>query len=137
MDTPSPFSELGEWLGDRGYAESSEPVSPSFGDRAVRFEREGVVVRLWSDRGDWYVDVGGFHWERSWDPDLWKAWLDDAEPTVDPATPERHAAVVRECLPRMERAIREDPRGVSAEPSLRLKGERRAHALFGIGRDPP
>ena len=93
-ELPEPLAALAARLEERGFAVDEQPPSKSFGDQLITFADERLRVRLTRDRSIWTIELGHPAWDRVYDPDLWRAALEGADPTTEPSELEEQAAYV-------------------------------------------
>ena len=93
-ELPEPLAALATTLEARGFAVDEQPPSTSFGDQLISFADERLRVRLTRDRSIWTIELGHPAWDRVYDPDLWRAALEGADPTAEPSDLEQQAAYV-------------------------------------------
>jgi hypothetical protein len=93
-ELPDPLAALAARLEERGFAVDEQPPSKSFGDQLITFADERLRVRLTRDRSIWTVELGHPAWDRVYDPDLWRAALEGADPTTEPSDLDEQAAYV-------------------------------------------
>jgi hypothetical protein len=91
---PEPLAALATTLEARGFAVDEQPPSKSFGDQLITFADERLRVRLTRDRSIWTIELGHPAWDRVYDPDLWRAALEGADPTMEPSDLEEQAVYV-------------------------------------------
>jgi hypothetical protein len=93
---------LDELLG-RGYATGEERYDEdSFGNALVVLERDGTLVRLVRDRGQWFVEVAGAA-EGDWfAPVVWHAFLESSMPPLDTTSFDVQAQLILADLGRIE-----------------------------------
>jgi len=109
-ELPEPLAALATTLEERGFAVDEQPPSESFGDQLITFADERLRVRLIRDRSIWTIELGHPAWDDVYDPDVWRAALEGADPT-DPSALEDQAAYVAGALDRLREA--------AGEPALR------------------
>ena len=102
-ELPDPLAALAARLEERGFAVDEQPPSESFGDQLITFADERLRVRLTRDRSIWTIELGHPAWDRVYDPDVWRAALDGADPT-NPSPLEDQAAYVAGALDRLREA---------------------------------
>ena len=102
---PEPLAALATTLEERGFAVDEQPPSESFGDQLITFadERRSLRVVLTRDRSIWTIELGHPAWDRVYDPDVWRAALDGADPT-EPSELEEQAAYVTGALDTLREA---------------------------------
>ena len=105
-----PLAALATTLEERGFAVDEQPPSESFGDQLITFADERLRVRLTRDRGQWTIELGHPGWDDVYDPDVWRAALERADPT-NPSPLEDQAAYVAGALDRLREA--------AGDPALR------------------
>jgi hypothetical protein len=93
-ELPDPLAALAARLEERGFAVDEQPPSKSFGDQLITFADQRLRVRLTRDRSIWTIELGHPAWDRVYDPDLWRAALEGADPTTEPSGLEEQAAYV-------------------------------------------
>lgn len=84
MEIPAALASLTARLESLGFVCDSPDVSESFGDRVVTCEGLALAVRVVSDRGQWFVEVGRVDWDDWFDPDVWRACIEGAEAPPEP-----------------------------------------------------
>lgn len=104
-----------------GFSRSDAQIGTGFGDRSVELEAATVVVRITSDRGQWFIELGHREWAEWFDPDVWRACLDDEHPPDEPRSLREQSTYVLDGLARITVV------GRSNAPDL-LPCLRRAHA---------
>ena len=93
-ELPESLAALAARLQERGFAVDEQPPDrESFGDQVITFADERLRVRLTRDRGRWTIELGHPAWEVLYDPDVWRAALEGADPTQPSALEEQAAAV--------------------------------------------
>ena len=102
-ELPEPLATLAARLQERGFAVDEQPPSESFGDRLITFADERLSVRLTRDRSQWTIELGHPTWEDVYDPDVWRAALEGADPT-EPSELEEQAAYVAGALDTLREA---------------------------------
>ena len=124
-ELPEPLAALAARLQEKGFAVDEQPPSESFGDQLITFADERLRVRLTRDRGQWTIELGHPTWEDVYDPDVWRAALEGADPTQP--TLEEQAAYVTGALD-TRRATR---RCASASTRSRSRARASGSARFG------
>ena len=109
-ELPDPLAALAARLEERGFAVDEQPPSKSFGDQLITFADPRLRVRLTRDRSLWPIELGHPAWDRVYDPDLWRAALEGADP-MEPSTLEEQAAYVAGALDTLREA--------AGDPALR------------------
>ncbi len=109
-ELPDALAALAARLEERGFAVDEQPPSDSFGDQLITFTDERLRVRLIRDRSLWTIELGHPGWDGVYDPDLWCAALEGADP-MEPSELEEQAAYVAGALDRLGDA--------ASEPALR------------------
>ena len=109
-ELPDPLAALAARLEERGFAVDEQPPSESFGDQLITFADERLRVRLTRDRSLWTIELGNPGWDGVYDPDLWRAALEGADP-MEPSELEEQAAYVTGALDRLREA--------GSDPALR------------------
>jgi len=102
-ELPGPLAALATTLEERGFAVDEQPPSESFGDQLITFADERLRVRLTRDRSIWTIELGHPAWDRVYDPDVWRAAVEGADPT-NPSPLEDQAAYVAGALDRLREA---------------------------------
>ena len=104
-ELPEALAALAATLEAQGFAVDEEPPNwESFGDQVITFEDERLRVRLTRDRSIWTIELGHPAWDRVYDPDLWRAALEGADPTMEPSELEEQAAYVLGALDTLREA---------------------------------
>ena len=109
-ELPEPLAALAARLEERGFAVDEQPPSESFGDQLITFADERLRVRLTRDRSLWTIELGHPTWKDVYDPDVWRAALEGADPT-EPSELEEQAAYVAGALDTLSEA--------ASDPALR------------------
>ena len=92
-ELPDPLAALAARLEERGFAVDEQPPSKSFGDQLITFADARLRVRVTRDRSQWSIELGHPAWGDVYDPDIWRAALEGADPTR-PRSLEQQAAYV-------------------------------------------
>ena len=109
-ELPEPLAALAATLEERRFAVDEQPPSESFGDQLITFADQRLRVRLTRDRSVWTIELGHPAWDGVYDPDLWRAALEGADPT-EPSSLEAQAAYVAGALDTLREA--------AGDPALR------------------
>jgi hypothetical protein len=78
----------------------------SFGDALVVLERNGTLVRLVRDRGQWFVEVGPAPGDVWFSPVVWHAFLESSMPPLETTSFDAQAQLLLADLARIEMANR-------------------------------
>jgi hypothetical protein len=100
----------------------------------IEFRRDGIVLRLIRDRGEWDLVLGGPAADGCHDIEIWQAYLRNARAPSSGATPslQQQADFVRDHLTQIDDALKTD-----AHVAARLLqlGRQRSDEMYGVPRD--
>jgi hypothetical protein len=74
---PDMLATLVARLEDRYFSIVSDERRDGFGDRVITLSTPPIAVRIVGDRDQWFVELAHEEWDDWFDPDLWRACLDD------------------------------------------------------------
>lgn len=83
-DIPDDVAALIATLEEHGFTRGSELVGTGFGDHSIELDRAPIAVRITSDRGRWTIELTHRKWDEWFDPDVWRACLEDRKPPDEP-----------------------------------------------------
>jgi hypothetical protein len=128
--SPAAHALLDELL-RRGFAVVEERYDEdSFGDALVVLERNGTLVRLVRDRGQWFVEVADAAGGDWFAPVVWHAFLESSMPPLETASFEAQAQLLLADLARIGTA--NSDLGDQELADLRGWRSRRAEARRGM-----
>lgn len=104
-DLPDALADLADSLTAAGFHVDSSERSAAFGNRVVDFARGPLRARFVSDRGQWFVELRRDTWDDWFDPDIWRACLDDVPVARDPRVLDEQAAYVAAAIERIGEAV--------------------------------
>lgn len=105
LDLPDALAALASRLRAAGFSPVRSARTESFGDRLVVYAKSLLLVRIVSDRSQWFLELGGRDWDDWFDPDTWKACLDRTELSLEPSTTSEQAEFLGNNLGRIIDAV--------------------------------
>lgn len=129
-ETPESVTALLASFEKHGFTRATEHVGTGFGDRSIELDRTPVLVRITSDRGQWFVEVAHRDWDEWFDADVWRACLEDSDPPDEPRPLDIQSAFLLRNLGRIAEAGRAN--AVDLLPRLRQAHAARARRRLGF-----
>lgn len=120
------IARLEEW----GVSTTSEEAQEGFGDRTIVATNPPIDVRLVSDRGQWFIELAHTDWDDWFDPDVWRACLNDNAIPDEPQPFTAQAEFLLEELERIGAAAQTDGDGLLA--CLRDRRAARSRRRLGL-----
>jgi len=102
---PDALAVLVSRLRAAGFSPVRSARTESFGDRLVVYAKSRLLVRIVSDRGQWFVEVGARDWDDWFDADTWKGCLDGTDVAIEPSTTSEQAEFLGQNLDRIVGAV--------------------------------
>lgn len=102
----------------------------SFGDSVVVLQKDRTFVRLVRDRGQWFIEVAGAPVSDWFSPIVWRALFESSMPSLETASFDAQAELLRVDLSRIEATNERIDDSVLAE--LRAWRSHRAQARRGL-----
>jgi hypothetical protein len=100
---PPEVNDLGAELRRRGYFVADERYDDdAFGNALILFERDGTLVRVMRDRGQWFAEVSAAGWNDWFAPIIWRALLGSSMPSLEPTAFADQAQALLDDLDRIE-----------------------------------
>jgi hypothetical protein len=129
VQIPAALASLAAQLEGLGFVCDAVDASESFGNRVVTCEGPALAVRMVSDRGQWFLDVGRVEWGDWFDPDVWRACIEGAEIPLRPRELAAQAEYVARNVERLADAVEEESEVLSCLRQARAARARRRLSL--------
>lgn len=129
-ETPENVMALVASLEKHGFTRATQHIGSGFGDRSIELDRTPIVVRITSDRGQWFLELAHREWDEWFDADTWRACLEGSDPPDEPRPLDVQSAFLLSNLGRIANAGRSN--AVDLLPCLRQAHAVRAHRRLGF-----